>query len=65
MARNSSTGVSSSKTVTWSTQLSAASTAQRSWSGFTGRSGPLSARTLLSELTATTSTSPSRLASLR
>ena len=56
----SACGVSSSNTTAQSTHCRAARTSARSASAFSGRDGPLLARTERSELTPTISASPSR-----
>src|ERR687885_1898647 len=56
-------GVSPSKTTTWSTHGSASSSSTRSSSGVTGRPAPFTRRAEASEFTPTTSMSPSLLAS--
>jgi len=57
--------LSSSKTTTASTPLTAASSSARSTAGITGRPGPLSRRTEASELSPTTSASPRARAACR
>src|SRR5205814_2315844 len=58
-AATSARGVSSSKTITWSTAARPASTSARSSAHRIGRPGPFSRRTEASPFSPTTSTSPS------
>src|SRR5437773_1840579 len=64
-AATSARGVSSSKTITWSTAARPASTSARSSAHRIGRPGPFSRRTEASPFSPTTSTSPSARAAAR